>query len=75
MYRSVLVGLDQVYIHSNLGLINVLALLLIASCGVTMTTLSGNFYSPGYPAGYPRKANCIWEIDVPEGYYITLQFR
>ena len=51
------------------------ALLLAASCGVTMTTLSGSFYSPGWPAGYPREANCIWEIDVPDGYYITLQFR
>ena len=53
---------------------SVFALLLTASCGVTMTTLSGSFYSPGYPAGYPREANCIWEIDVPDGYYITLQF-
>ena len=49
--------------------------LLTASCGVTMNTLSGTFYSPGYPAGYPHEANCIWEIDVPDGYYITLQFR
>ena len=54
---------------------DVFALLLTASCGVTMNTLSGTLYSPGYPAGYPREANCIWEIYVPDGYYITLQFR
>jgi len=57
------------------GTDNVLALLFTASCGITMNTLSGTFYSPGYPAGYPHEANCIWEIDVPEGYYIALQFR
>ncbi|KAL9985244.1 hypothetical protein ACROYT_G007621 [Oculina patagonica] len=50
------------------------ALSFTAGCGVPVSAQSGTFYSPGYPSGYPYDANCVWEIDVLDGYYIKLQF-
>lgn len=46
-----------------------------SGCGLFLQALSGTFSSPGYPSGYPYNANCVWEITVPKGYFITLKFE
>ena len=36
---------------------------------------SGNFSSPYYPASYPGSWDCYWEILVPSGYRVKLEFH
>lgn len=61
--------------HSLATPVNCNTIAAPAGCGVTMTSLSETFYSPGYPKGYPYNANCVWEIEVPSGFVISLQLR
>ena len=43
-------------------------------CGGRLTGDSGEFQSPNYPY-YPNNAECIWEITVPEGKNVNLNFK
>ncbi|XP_022783643.1 uncharacterized protein LOC111324362 [Stylophora pistillata] len=61
--------------HSLATPVNCKTIAAPAGCGVPMTTQSETFYSPGYPKGYPYNAKCVWEIEVPSGYVISLQLR
>jgi hypothetical protein len=36
--------------------------------------LNGTFTSPGNPGDYPNNAYCKWDISVPSGYHIVLDF-
>ncbi|CAD5223337.1 unnamed protein product [Bursaphelenchus okinawaensis] len=37
--------------------------------------MQGELFSPGYPSqNYPNNANCLWEITVPTGYHVQLNF-
>ncbi|XP_029416580.1 deleted in malignant brain tumors 1 protein [Nannospalax galili] len=45
------------------------------SCGDFLTQSSGQFSSPFYPANYPNNARCVWNIQVPNNYRVTVVFR
>ncbi|XP_041522397.1 deleted in malignant brain tumors 1 protein isoform X2 [Microtus oregoni] len=45
------------------------------TCGGFLTQPFGNFSSPFYPANYPNDARCVWNIEVPNNYRVTLVFR
>ena len=36
---------------------------------------SGAFFSPDYPATYPKDVRCIWTISVPAGKRVKLKFE
>lgn len=38
-----------------------------------MSSLSGSFSSPWYPANYPANVECIWVIHVAEKFHIELK--
>ncbi|XP_063800654.1 embryonic protein UVS.2-like isoform X2 [Pseudophryne corroboree] len=42
------------------------------NCGRTLTSTTGNFSSPGFPAKYPNSINCVWVLSAPAGNKITL---
>ena len=43
-------------------------------CGGNFTTKNGVFTSPAYPENYPINADCIYNIKLPIGNYILLNF-
>ena len=43
-------------------------------CGGTLTDLEGGILSPGHPNTYPDNSECVWVIQVPESYSISLEF-
>eukprot|EP00795_Rhopilema_esculentum_P003194 gene3194-1508_t len=45
-----------------------------SSCNQVLSSLQGNFTSPGYPMPYPNNARCNYEIVVPTGKRIVLTF-
>ncbi|EYC41622.1 hypothetical protein Y032_0562g3499 [Ancylostoma ceylanicum] len=45
-----------------------------AECGYTIRAMSGVISSPNYPEDYGNDEECIWDIQVPLGYHIHLQF-
>uniref|UniRef100_Q8CIZ5-4 Isoform 2 of Scavenger receptor cysteine-rich domain-containing protein DMBT1 n=1 Tax=Rattus norvegicus TaxID=10116 RepID=Q8CIZ5-4 len=45
------------------------------TCGGFLTGLSGQFSSPYYPGSYPNNARCLWNIEVPNNYRVTVVFR
>ncbi|XP_055464824.1 deleted in malignant brain tumors 1 protein [Psammomys obesus] len=45
------------------------------TCGGFLTQLSGRFSSPYYPGNYPNNARCLWNIEVPNNYRVTVVFR
>ncbi|KAG7333138.1 hypothetical protein KOW79_003273 [Hemibagrus wyckioides] len=45
-----------------------------ASCGGTLTALSGTFTSPNYPKYYPPHMRCEWNIQVPSTMNVKLTF-
>ncbi|CAO2583581.1 Deleted in malignant brain tumors 1 protein [Lemmus lemmus] len=45
------------------------------TCGGFLTQPFGNFSSPFYPENYPNNARCVWNIEVPNNYRVTLVFR
>ncbi|MBZ3869821.1 Deleted in malignant brain tumors 1 protein [Sciurus carolinensis] len=45
------------------------------SCGGFLSQSSGNFSSPFYPGNYPNNARCVWDIEVPNNYRVTIIFR
>nr|XP_054099396.1 deleted in malignant brain tumors 1 protein isoform X5 [Callithrix jacchus] len=42
------------------------------SCGGVISSLSGSFSSPWYPANYPNNVECVWVIHVAEKFHIEL---
>ena len=45
-----------------------------SACNVTLSSSSGTFTSPGYPADYPNYKVCQTTIIAPKGKRITLTF-
>ncbi|EDL17691.1 deleted in malignant brain tumors 1, isoform CRA_b [Mus musculus] len=45
------------------------------TCGGFLTQPSGQFSSPFYPGNYPNNARCLWNIEVPNNYRVTVVFR
>ncbi|XP_076767982.1 scavenger receptor cysteine-rich domain-containing protein DMBT1 isoform X1 [Arvicanthis niloticus] len=45
------------------------------TCGGFLTRPSGQFSSPFYPGNYPNNARCLWNIEVPNNYRVTVVFR
>ncbi|KAI2656410.1 hypothetical protein H4Q32_013338 [Labeo rohita] len=45
------------------------------SCGSSMTSLFGNFTSPHFPSFYPPLVDCNWNINVPAGRKIKIEFN
>ncbi|XP_031240807.1 deleted in malignant brain tumors 1 protein [Mastomys coucha] len=45
------------------------------TCGGFLTQFSGQFSSPFYPGNYPNNARCLWNIEVPNNYRVTVIFR
>ncbi|CAO2611560.1 CUB and sushi domain-containing protein 1, partial [Lemmus lemmus] len=48
--------------------------LCIATCGGTLTSMSGVILSPGFPGSYPNNLDCTWRISLPIGYGAHIQF-
>uniref|UniRef100_A0A8P0TC63 Scavenger receptor cysteine-rich domain-containing protein DMBT1 n=1 Tax=Canis lupus familiaris TaxID=9615 RepID=A0A8P0TC63_CANLF len=46
-----------------------------SSCGGFMSQPSGHFSSPFYPGNYPNNARCVWDIEVPNNYHVTVVFK
>ncbi|KAM5271850.1 LOW QUALITY PROTEIN: scavenger receptor cysteine-rich domain-containing protein DMBT1 [Ctenodactylus gundi] len=44
------------------------------SCGSFLSQPSGSFSSPFYPGSYPNNARCVWDIEVPNNYLVTVVF-
>ncbi|XP_051001050.1 deleted in malignant brain tumors 1 protein [Acomys russatus] len=44
------------------------------NCGGFLTGPSGHFSSPSYPGNYPNNARCLWNIEVPNNYRVTVFF-
>ena len=43
--------------------------------GARLVAESGSLQSPNYPEDYPRDAVCSWQIEVPEGFQVVIQFQ
>ena len=48
---------------------------VFCQCGGHLTGESGEFKSPNFPENYPDNAECTWEITVPEGKTVDLEFH
>lgn len=48
--------------------------MLLASCDEKIVARYGQFTTPNYPNEYPNDINCKWNITVPNGYLIQLNF-
>ncbi|KAJ3608998.1 hypothetical protein NHX12_023526 [Muraenolepis orangiensis] len=44
------------------------------TCGGQLTDLTGVFTSPYFPGFYPPQTTCEWNIQVPKGHFIKVQF-
>ncbi|XP_042627707.1 suppressor of tumorigenicity 14 protein homolog [Cyprinus carpio] len=44
------------------------------SCGGSLTAPTGNFTSPHFPSFYPPLLDCTWNINVPAGRRIKIEF-
>ena len=47
---------------------------IVLACGGLLTAPSGTFSSPGSPGNYPHDRNCTWDIVLPAGNRVQLQF-
>ncbi|KAJ8415730.1 hypothetical protein AAFF_G00402870 [Aldrovandia affinis] len=45
-----------------------------ALCGGNITSVNGTIYSPGHPAEYPNFQDCFWNIRVPPGNGVYINF-
>ncbi|XP_016407472.1 suppressor of tumorigenicity 14 protein homolog [Sinocyclocheilus rhinocerous] len=45
------------------------------SCGASLNTPTGNFTSPHFPSFYPPLIDCNWNISVPAGRKIKIEFN
>ena len=78
-YRSIPVCYSSFYvvslIHYSYDVIfNNDACLSLTGCGGEIRQRSGTITSPGYPGPYPANAFCFWEIFIPDGDLLTLEF-
>ncbi|XP_026794663.3 ST14 transmembrane serine protease matriptase b [Pangasianodon hypophthalmus] len=46
----------------------------IQGCGGKLTGMKGTIRSPGFPSSYPPQIQCVWNIKVPEGKHIIINF-
>jgi cubilin len=46
----------------------------VAGCGGLLHTKGSTFTSPKYPGKYPPNSECTWDIQVKEGYFVSLSF-
>lgn len=44
-------------------------------CGGKLTAERGSFSSPLFPANYPPRTSCSWDIQVPKEKFVKVQFR
>ncbi|KAL3836256.1 hypothetical protein ACJMK2_021695 [Sinanodonta woodiana] len=44
-------------------------------CGGTIQSTSATLTSPGYPNSYPVNSNCTWNVQVPTGRNISVEFN
>ncbi|XP_056129935.1 suppressor of tumorigenicity 14 protein homolog [Lampris incognitus] len=44
------------------------------NCGGHLSGTRGSFSSPFFPSSYPPRCSCEWDIQVPKGYFIKVQF-
>ncbi|KAL7844323.1 hypothetical protein SRHO_G00228620 [Serrasalmus rhombeus] len=44
-------------------------------CGGKLTGLNGTFTSPGFPSRYPPQIQCVWDIEVPAGKHVKVNFN
>lgn len=44
------------------------------ACGGYIDNTNGTVQSPSFPELYPPNKNCVWQIEAPEQYRITLNF-
>ncbi|XP_058527083.1 deleted in malignant brain tumors 1 protein [Ochotona princeps] len=44
-----------------------------SSCGGVLSSISGSFSSPWYPANYPTSVECVWVIHMAETFLIELR--
>ncbi|XP_053504957.1 ST14 transmembrane serine protease matriptase b [Ictalurus furcatus] len=47
----------------------------IQGCGGKLTGMKGTFMSPGFPSSYPPQIQCVWNIKVPDGKHIIINFN
>ncbi|KAL4658600.1 hypothetical protein GN956_G2165 [Arapaima gigas] len=47
----------------------------ISGCGGTLSGAKGIFATPNFPSYYPPLIKCNWNIQVPEGKYVKVQFK
>ncbi|KAM4610158.1 suppressor of tumorigenicity 14 protein homolog [Polymixia lowei] len=43
-------------------------------CGSKLSGLKGSFTSPLFPSYYPPRVTCVWDIQVPKGNFVKVQF-
>ena len=48
---------------------------LFPGCPSSSSSNSGSFSSPYYPSSYPGTWDCVWNITVPSGYRVKLEFH
>ncbi|CAJ0568881.1 unnamed protein product, partial [Mesorhabditis spiculigera] len=46
-----------------------------SECGFISNAMHGVIYTPNYPDTYDNDLGCIWDISVPQGYHIQLDFE
>ena len=46
----------------------------LVECGGSLTDDSGVIKSPLHPGNYPASKECIWTIEVPDGFQVLLTF-
>nr|XP_046172952.1 ST14 transmembrane serine protease matriptase b [Oncorhynchus gorbuscha] len=44
-------------------------------CGGQLSGLNGTFTSPNFPSHYPPLTKCVWDIEVPKGKSVKVQFN
>ncbi|KAM3872280.1 suppressor of tumorigenicity 14 protein homolog [Diretmus argenteus] len=44
------------------------------TCGGKLSGLKGSFSSPLFPSNYPPQTTCVWDIEVPKGNFVKVQF-
>ena len=47
----------------------------LAVCGGLIQKEQGFFSSPNYPDDYRPNKDCVWRIEVPEGFTVAVEFQ
>jgi len=48
---------------------------MLSGCGGVIHAKSGQITSPNYPDDYGSSTECVWDINVPSGYHVSLKFN